>query len=260
MITNACKKVAMLCEIENIELLKNKNLLPDIISAHMLWSDIVKLKILNDCWPQIHTNQIEWFRGYKGLEFMPLFREYVFNLPDYSKPQHPKFKNYDAEIANIMRDKGLIKGKTVILSPYSNTLLDLPDIFWEELARNLQKEGFCVCTNSGDDTEPAVRGTIPIFFPLTIAPQFVEKAGFFIGIRSGFCDVISGTKAKKVILYDKRNRFYMGSAYEYFNLKDMELCNNALEIEFDDIREVKDTIIKYMIGEDKDGEKINSFN
>lgn len=259
-ITNACKKVAMLYEIEKIEVLKTQKLLFNIISAHMLWPDIVKLKILNDCWPQIHTNQIEWFRGYKGLEFMPMFRQYVFNLPNSSKPQHPRFKNCDTEIAEIMDNKGLKKGKTVILSPYSNTLLDLPDSFWEEMAKDLQGEGFCICTNCGDNTESEVNGTIPVFFPLTIAPQFIETAGYFIGIRSGFCDVISGAKAKKVILYEKRNRFYMGSAYEYFNLKDMLLCDDALEIEFTDIREVKDTIIKYIIGEKENDKEINSLD
>ena len=45
--------------------------------------------------------------------------------------------------------------------------------------------------------------------------------------------MISGADAKKIILYDKGNRFYMGSAFEYFNLKEMELCDDAVEIEFE---------------------------
>ena len=72
-----------------------------------------------------------------------------------------------------------------------------------------------------------------MFFPLDIAPHFIERAGCFIGVRSGFCDVISGSHAKKIVLYDKGNRFYMGSAYEYFNLDSMELCCDAVELEFD---------------------------
>lgn len=259
-ITDACMKVAMLCEIENVELLKRQRMLSNIISAHMLWPDTVKLKILNDCWPQIHTNQIEWFRGYKGLEFMHLFRKYVFDLSDLSEPEHPNFKNYDGEIDKVMKENGLISGKTVILSPYSNTLLDMSDCFWEELAKNLKQEGFCVCTNIGDNTERAINETIPIFFKLTMAPQFVEKAGYFVGIRSGFCDVISGARATKIILYDKRNRFYAGSAYEYFNLKDMKLCDDALEIEYDNIEEIIDVIIKYLTGDGKNGKKTYSFN
>ena len=67
---------------------------------------------------------------------------------------------------------------------------------------------------------------------LNIAPQFVEKAGIFIGVRSGFCDVISASKAKKIILYDAENRFYNSSAFEYFSLNHMGLCRDAIEIEY----------------------------
>nr|MCR5451275.1 hypothetical protein [Lachnospiraceae bacterium] len=65
------------------------------------------------------------------------------------------------------------------------------------------------------------------------APQFIEAAGGFIGIRSGFCDVISGAKAEKIILYDEKNRFYMGSAFEYFSLKAMGLSDDVTEFQFD---------------------------
>ncbi|MGN0385618.1 MAG: hypothetical protein ACI4EX_07015 [Lachnospiraceae bacterium] len=231
-ISGACKNVAKLCEIRNVELLKKQRLSRYIISAHMLWPDEVKLKILNDCWAQIHTNQIEWFRGYKGLEFTQLFKKYVFNLSETSKPKHPVLKSADDEIKHLMKKNDLIEGNTIVLSPYSNTLYDLPDEFWVKLSEILLQRGFCVCTNSSGKAEPAVKGSKGVFFPLTIAPQFIEKAGYFIGVRSGFCDIISGSKAKKIILYDEKNRFYMGSAYEYFNLKDMELCDDAIEIKF----------------------------
>ena len=93
--------------------------------------------------------------------------------------------------------------------------------------------GYEVCTNSSGATEPAVKGTIPVFFPLNTAPQWVEMAGYFIGVRSGFCDVISGARAKKVILYGSCDRFFNASSYEYFNLKDMGLCEDAVEMEFE---------------------------
>lgn len=87
-----------------------------------------------------------------------------------------------------------------MLSPYSNTLADLPNIFWDELARKLKQAGFAVCTNSDGKTEAAIEGTSSIFVPLTIAPQFIAYAGYFIGVRSGFCDVISGTDAKNNLI------------------------------------------------------------
>lgn len=232
-ISNACKKTASLFNIDNMELLEKKRYVSYLISARMLLPGIVNLKLLNDCWPQIHTNQIEWFRGYKGLHFTYLFRRYVFELPDSVSPVHPVYKNADEALDEIFQKKNLVYGRTVVLSPYSNTLADLPDAYWENLAGELSRRGYVVCTNSSGRKESAVSGTVPVFFSLDIAPQFIEKAGFFIGIRSGFCDIISGCCARKIILYDARERFFMGSAFEYFSLKKMELCDDAVEIVFD---------------------------
>lgn len=231
-ISGACKKVASLFDIKNVELVKKKEDASYLINYYLYDPDKGKINILNDCWAQVHTNQVEWFRGYKGLYFTQLFRKFVFNLPDDVKPRHPVLKDESQRLDRIFDEYDLNVGKTIVLSPYSNTLSDLPDEFWENLAENLSLKGYCVVTNCGGKSEPAVRGTKGVFFPLDIAPQFIERAGYFIGVRSGFCDVISGTYAKKVILYDAGNRFYMGSAYEYFNLKDMDLCYDALELEY----------------------------
>ena len=162
-----------------------------------------------------------------------MFRKFVFGLPDEVKPEHPLLPNVDSKLDAIFQEKHLQPGNTVVLSPFSNTLADLSNEFWVGLAKGLLKEGFTVCTNSGGKGEPAVEGTEAVFCSLEIAPQFVEKAGYFVGVRSGFCDIISGTKAKKIILYDARNRFFNTSAYEYFNLKTMELCEDAIEIQFE---------------------------
>lgn len=232
-ITKACEKVAGLFGIRNVVVFKKKIECACLIQYHMLCPEKVNIILLNDSWYQIHTNPLEWFRGYKGLGFTELFRKFVFDLPDTAKPEHPVFQNVDSELDRVFREKRLQDRNTVVISPYSNTLADLPDTFWAGLAKKLLDEGFMVCTNSGGDTEPAVEGTVAVFCPLGMAPQFVERAGYFVGVRSGFCDIISGTKAKKVILYDARNRFFNSSAYEYFNLRTMGLCEDAVEIEFE---------------------------
>ncbi len=231
-ISEACKKAAMLFGIKNIVVLQQKSDCPCLISYYMLCPDRVRIKVLNDSWPQIHTNCIEWFRGYKGLGFTELFRRFVFSLPDTVKPKHPLLENVDGEIRKLFRKYKLKMGNTVVLSPYANTLADLPDSFWKKLAVRLKKAGYVVCTNSSGSKEPAVKGTVSVFYPLNIAPQFVEKAGYFIGVRNGFCDIISGTKAKKIILYDSQDHFYNESSFGYFGLAAMGLCDNASEIVF----------------------------
>lgn len=230
-VNGACKKVATLFRIKNIEMLKRRHS-SWLLDFYLLCGQTVNIVVLNDSWPHIHTNQIEWFRGYKGLEFTEMFRRYVFHLSDDIKPRYPILENIEDELVPLFEKYHLVSGKTVILSPYSNTLADLGEIFWENLADYLKKEGYIVCTNSSGKSEPAISGTISVFPPLNIAPQFVSKAGCFIGVRSGFCDVISSAKAKKIILYDAEERFYNGSSFEYFSLERMGLCNDAIEIEY----------------------------
>ena len=247
-ITEACKTIASLFDIKNIELVKKKDIAAQLIAYYLFDSENGKIKILNDCWAQVHTNQTEWFRGYKGLYFTQLFKKFVFELPDNVKPQHPKYKDENERVNDIFEMYGLQNERTIIISPYSNTLADLPKEFWEELVSRISKRGYVVATNSGGDSEPEIDGSKELFFPLDVAPQLVERAGGFIGVRSGLCDVISGTSAKKVILYDEGNRFYMGSAYDYFNLKGMELCDDALELEYksEDLELVMVRILEYL--------------
>ena len=229
-INGACKKVAMLFGIKNIVLLKKQKDAGKLIGYYSLCPDKVNLKLLNDAWAQINDNSSEWFRGYKGLYFTELFKEWVFDLPKESKPKHPVLKDVSKELKQLFDEYGLTEGKTIVLSPYSNTLADLPQFFWKSICDELIKRGYSVCTNSSGSSEPSIEGSKAIFFPLNIAPQFINLAGGFIGVRSGFCDVISGSIAKKVILYDEGDRFYNCSAYEYFSLSAMELCDDAVEI------------------------------
>jgi hypothetical protein len=69
----------------------------------------------------------------------------------------------------------------------------------------------------------------------------MDAAGYFIGVRSGLCDVISTSSCKKVILYEKDGLFYKASQYEYFSLEKMGLCNDAIEIEYRD--DLKDSVL-----------------
>ena len=60
-ISKACKKVADLFAIKNIEVVKKKEHASYLISYHLYDPQNGKIKLLNDCWSQIHTNQVEWF-------------------------------------------------------------------------------------------------------------------------------------------------------------------------------------------------------
>lgn len=229
----ACLKVAKIFQYENIYRINGLLECRDLCTYFRACPDECDLTILNDSWADMYTNPVGWFRGLHGMNFTEMFRIFVFDLDRTAKPKHPSFINVTERIEEIMKPLDLLPGKTVIVSPYSTTLSDMPMWVWENIVKKLVNKGFKVCTNVGNDSEKAIEGTVPLFFPLDIAPQLVSYAGFFVGVRSGLCDVISGANAKKIILYDKDSFFVNCSAYDYFSLNLMGLSEDAIEIQYD---------------------------
>ena len=232
-ITRACEKVTRLFDIKNVVLFEHKEDAGCLIRYYMMHRDTVDLKLLNDSWKQNHVNPIEWFRGYKGLDFRTLFCSYVFDFPSNVFGRHPDINRFQNKVNTIFEQNRLEKGNTVVIAPYSNTLMELPDTFWLDIVDELKKKRYVVCTNCGGKKEKEIEGTIRLDLSLQYVPQLVQQAGFFIGVRSGLCDIISGTYARKVILYDKHERFYNCSSYEYFSLEKTYLCTELCEIEID---------------------------
>jgi hypothetical protein len=227
-VSGACKKAAEMFNIENIKVVKS-NHAEDLVNLNKGFGTKFKIVTLNDGWS---SDAIQWIRGYKNLDFAKMFRYFVFNFDDSVQYQLPPRKDWQREIDELFQKHNLTKGKTVILSPYSNTLFELPDNFWENIASHCKGLGYSVCTNCAVKNEKPIRGTESVFFPLGMAVDFVEVAGYFVAIRSGLCDIISSAKAKKIILYEKDGFFYKSSPYEYFSLKKMGLCDDAVELEY----------------------------
>ena len=125
----------------------------------------------------------------------------------------------------LFEEKRLIPGKTIILSPYEQSISEqklpkLKPVFWEKLAERLKAEGFCVCTNcSGSENEPVIRGTEAVFPKFSHAAQTTAYAGGIVALRSGIVDYISRAEAVKVILYPTRDY------YNIWNTK--RTCNDS---------------------------------
>lgn len=179
--------------------------------------------------------------GYGGLDFMTMLKiglEHNIGLPFSDIPwEQPEFIYDDAEINKIFQSNNLIPGKTVLLAPYAGNheMWGIPIDFYKRLTVILQTKGYIVCTNSGNIyNEPPIPGTQPLCISYSLIRAFCDRAGIFIGLRSGLCDIISGThRCKKIIFYPNyisNNR--IASHWDYFSLKRMELCKNVLEFSF----------------------------
>jgi len=229
--SDACAQVARMMGETRVVVAEQRALNSVIAYGRLIRARPHAIVVLNDGWMGAPT---EWLRGYKGLNFEKMFRHTVFGLGDDIAPEVPDASASNEAVLDLFHAQGLVPGRTVVLAPYANTLFHVPDqAFWANVAARCAERGLTVCTNCGPK-EQAIVGTKAARFPLMLAPAFVETAGYFVGVRSGFCDVVSGTASRKVILYDREGRFYKGSFHEYFSLNAMGLGRNLREVEFGD--------------------------
>lgn len=105
-------------------------------------------------------------------------------------------------LENVFTKYGLKFNRTVLISPFANSLAYAPGKkFWESIVMELKHKGYSVCTNVSGRQEKPIRGSIGIFIPYRYLNIFCENAGYFLAFRSGLCDLISMVYCRKVILY-----------------------------------------------------------
>lgn len=169
-------------------------------------------------------------RGYKGLDSHTLFQKLVFRCGSRAT----EFHFYQESADGIFERHGLPKGRTVLLSPYAVTIDDLPMERWERLADKLMQKGLAVCTNVGSDREAPVKGTQGIFIPYRQIVDFTGKAGGFVGLRNGLCDIISSSHARLAAIYPKNKPRKDSFYYRCYSLRKMGLRDeDLLELEYD---------------------------
>lgn len=151
-----------------------------------------------------HSCILSFLEGLHGFDFFSLAAA-CCQIQSDEDIAEASFHYDDAALNKMFADNELIKGKTILLSPFAKTIKSIPERFWKLLAIELMKHGFCVCTNSVGDFEPPVEGTKAIFIPYDLSVPFLERAGFSIGLRSGFHDVTSLANCLKIAIYPKNN-------------------------------------------------------
>lgn len=140
---------------------------------------------------------------HRALQIKPILLETiyccgVFGLPKDTLPYEPaKWK-----IWNGINE--IESGKVVVLSPYAKSVVSLPDAIWTDIVSDYSEQGYQIYTNVSGEEIPIV-GTKPLRVELCEMKSVLEKAGTFIGIRSGLCDVIRTVNCKKIALYPDYN-------------------------------------------------------
>jgi hypothetical protein len=101
----------------------------------------------------------------------------------------------------LLASAGLPDGRTVILAPYANNFPAAAPEFFALLAARLKERGLSAATNCAGAGEAPVAGTPALSFPLGMAAAVLERAGGFVGYRSGFCDLASTARCRKAVVY-----------------------------------------------------------
>lgn len=123
----------------------------------------------------------------------------VYGLPKDTVPEVPNKNQKKYHDINCIP-----KGKSVIFSPYAKSVIAISPNIWREAVQYYSEAGYRCFTNVVEDEVP-LEGTEPISPSIFELKSVVERAGLFIGIRSGLCDVIREAKAKKIALYPDYN-------------------------------------------------------
>lgn len=163
--------------------------------------------------------------NYNGLNFLEQYKATMESDGEYRKPEC----DTDEKLEEMAEKYGIDRGNTVIIAPYANTLKIFPENFWKDIVSKCSEKGMKVFTNSCGDSEPVIAGTHRLSCRLSEMTAVTECAGWYIGLRSGLCDLIMFTKAKKYILYTKE--LYKGeNSKNYFGFEEMGIGENIEEI------------------------------
>ncbi len=135
------------------------------------------------------------------IKCIPLEKIYccgVFGLPQDTQADMPKIWKAYEKLDDIK------EGKTLILSPYAKSVTALPEQLWEDIVKDYTDMGYDIFTNVAGDELP-LAGTKALYADISEMKSILEKAGTFIGIRNGLCDVIRTVNCHKIAIYPDYN-------------------------------------------------------
>ncbi len=209
---NACGEVAEMFGAEAVEVLTQKEM-DEQVQAVIYLRDTGSFIAHHDRPYVVNLWKILFV---KKIPFEELYRIGVFGLSGDFKPYNP------VKLTIYEKLEEIPAGNAVILSPYAKSVANLPGEYWELIVEYCSQKSYQVYTNVAKG-EKELPGTFRLEVRLSELQSVVERAGIFIGLRSGLCDVIKGADCRKIALYP--DCFYSSTrwkAEEIFHLDGWE--------------------------------------
>jgi hypothetical protein len=155
----------------------------------------------------VNDTRVDDYTNLEGVSQVNMYAN-LLRLPIRTPPETPKISEENRlEAKNLADEYGVIKNKSVVLFPDSNSWPQLPVTFWEKLSISLDKKGWTVFTNSagnnnsGSRTKPLPSSSL-IDLPVRLVIPFLEEAGWVVGALCGLMNIVisSQTRCKKTIV------------------------------------------------------------
>jgi hypothetical protein len=192
--SKSCADVAMIYGAENVEAMEPKELEATIQAV--IYTQDEACFIAHHDRPYVVNLHKALYKKLITLE--TVYKCGVYGLPKETKPIEPMcFTEYD-------KLDQIPEGKTVILAPYAKSVAPIDERIWTDIVKDYGSRGYKVYTNVVGNEEP-LPGTEGLSAKISEMKSILERAGTFIGIRSGLCDVVRTAKCKKIALYPDYN-------------------------------------------------------
>ncbi len=237
-----CEDLAKLFQEKNL-IAMNGYKVDSIEKAYMLLgSKKLNLTILFPWTYSLYFNRCR-IRMTERFHFMDTYQYYVLDMKDGIQMKVPSFPPL---IREKLVQKEIVKGKTVIIAPEANSVTQLGIELWNRIIDGLTQKGYAVLVNIEYDQGYLASN---YFCSYAESVPLLEYAGYFIGLRSGFCDIVSSAKCQKVVIYPaKTSRVDYNehrTEIEFCGLKRMHLIDEAddtlTEIDTPLVRNITDT-------------------
>lgn len=187
--------------------------------------------------------------GFHNFNFLDLIK-LQFNIPlEFNNYCKPSLTN---EINLIVRSKmdelGVELNQAVLIAPTAVTFKPISTDFWIDMIDILIRRGrkVLLLEKSLNFKNYSNANLIYIDFPLEEAISITNYCGSFIGYRSGICDLVESSTAKKVIIYPENDNNYFDH-FKGFSFIEMGFLHEDKfkEIVFDEKN--KEDVIKYTL-------------
>ncbi len=143
----------------------------------------------------------------------------VFGLPADTRPVSPVWFQAYPELERIR------PGKSVILAPYAKSVTALCPEIWKRITEYYLEKGYTCFTNVACGELP-LPDTQPVSPRIAEVRSVVERAGTFVGLRSGLCDVLRTACGKKTALYP--DYYYSDTRWKAVDMYRLEDWDNIV--------------------------------